>query len=297
MNKLGLDIGGTKIAVALYNSKGEELYYQRVATPKKNYQIFIDKIHELILEVEKTFPMPFSIGIGLPGAICPVTKKIKNCNILVINGHDLKKDLERKINKTIVLANDADCFSLSEALFGAGQGYNNCFGAILGTGCGGGFVINQKLIQGPNHVTGEWGHNALAQYKADIDGIPATCYCGSSYCNESFLSGTGFAKMYQYHYQKELSSIDIMKLKASSVQAKQHYQRYIDQLARALAQIINTIDPDIIILGGGMSNEKSLYKDLPAQLAKYVFGGVCLTPIKKAKLGDDSGTKGAAFLT
>lgn len=296
MNKLGLDIGGTKIAIALYNPEGKEIYYDRIATPKNNYNNFIATILNLINQVKKEFITPFSVGIGLPGAICPQTNTIKNSNILIINGKNLKCDIENLLNQPVSIGNDADCFALSEARFGAGQEYDSCFGAILGTGCGGGIVINKKLLSGPNHVAGEWGHNSLARYQPDRDGIPEPCYCGSHCCNESFLSGTGFAKMYNQRHQDNLSSIDIMKLKTSSDKAKHHYQLYIDQLARALSQIINTLDPDVIILGGGMSNEPSLYKDLQPKLAQYVFGGICLTSIKQAQLGDDSGAKGAAFL-
>ncbi|CAE6908897.1 Glucokinase [Vibrio sp. B1ASS3] len=296
MQYLGLDIGGTKIAAALFNEAGEQLYYQRHNTIKSDYDAFLTHVITIIEQAASCADESISIGIGLPGAICPGTQKIKNSNILVLNGQALKEDLEAHLKATVHIANDADCFALSEALFGAAKNHGSAFGVIIGTGCGGGVVYNKQLVKGPNNVAGEWGHNQLAFYDEVKDGKTEDCYCGRDACNELFLSGTGFAKQYNDKHATNLSSQEIIALKSDSESSKRHYELYLDQLARALSQVINFFDPQAIVLGGGMSNVLSIYDDLPAYLPQYVFGGYCKTPILKAELGDDSGVKGAAFL-
>ncbi|WP_199437537.1 ROK family protein [Vibrio owensii] len=296
MQYLGLDIGGTKIATALFNEAGEQLYYQRHNTIKSDYDAFLTHVITIIEQAASCADESISIGIGLPGAICPGTQKIKNSNILVLNGQALKEDLEAHLKAMVHIANDADCFALSEALFGAAKNHGSAFGVIIGTGCGGGVVYNKQLVKGPNNVAGEWGHNQLAFYDEVKDGKTEGCYCGRAACNELFLSGTGFAKQYNDKHATNLSSQEIIELKSDSESAKRHYELYLDQLARALSQVINFFDPQAIVLGGGMSNVLSIYDDLPAYLPQYVFGGYCKTPILKAELGDDSGVKGAAFL-
>lgn len=296
MQYLGLDIGGTKIAAALFNESGEQLYYQRYSTIKDNYDSFLTHVITIIEQASCAADQEVCVGIGLPGAICPGTQKIKNSNILVLNGQSLKEDLEAHLNRAVHIANDADCFALSEALFGAAKQHGSAFGVIIGTGCGGGVVYQKQLVKGPNNVAGEWGHNQLAFYDANTDGKAEHCYCGRAACNELFLSGTGFAKQYNAKHGTQLTSQEIIELKSESQHAKQHYELYLDQLARALSQVINFFDPQAIVLGGGMSNVLSIYEDLPAYLPQYVFGGYCKTPILKAQLGDDSGVKGAAFL-
>lgn len=297
MQYLGLDIGGTKIAAARFRNDGEQLYYRRYETIKDDYDAFLRHVVEIVKTAISQVTDDITIGIGLPGAICPKTDTIKNSNILVINGLPLKQDLEQRLDRTIFLANDADCFALSEALFGAAKEYPSAFGAIIGTGCGGGVVYNKQLVKGPNNIAGEWGHNQLAHLTPEIDFAPKACYCQSSACNELFLSGTGFAARYNEQHGTELTSQQIMAVRSESESAKTHYKNYIDQLARALSQVINIFDPHAIVLGGGMSNETGIYDDLPPMLSKYVFGGNCTTPILKAKVGDDSGVKGAAFLS
>ncbi|EDL70233.1 ROK family protein [Vibrio campbellii] len=296
MQYLGLDIGGTKIAAALFNEAGEQLYYQRYNTIKSDYDAFVTHVITIIEQAASCADESISIGIGLPGAICPGTQKIKNSNILVLNGQALKEDLEAHLKATVHIANDADCFALSEALFGAAKNHGSAFGVIIGTGCGGGVVHDKQLVKGPNNVAGEWGHNQLAFYDEVEDGKTENCYCGRAACNELFLSGTGFAKQYNDKHATNLSSQEIIELKSDSESAKRHYELYLDQLARALSQVINFFDPQAIVLGGGMSNVLSIYDDLPVYLPQYVFGGYCKTPILKAQLGDDSGVKGAAFL-
>ncbi|MEZ8278985.1 ROK family protein [Vibrio splendidus] len=296
MHYLGLDIGGTKIAAAIFQDDGEQLYYQRFETIKDDYEAFLSHVVKIIGTANNQFAQDINIGIGLPGAICPKTNKFKNSNILEINGKSLKQDLEKRLERAIFLANDADCFALSEALFGAAKEYPSAFGVIIGTGCGGGIVYNKQLVKGPNNVAGEWGHNQLPYLNTATDLTPEPCYCKSTACNELFLSGTGFAARYNAQYGTELTSQQIMAARNESESAKAHYHNYIDQLARALSQVVNVFDPYAIVLGGGMSNETGIYEDLPQALSKYVFGGKCSTPILKAQLGDDSGVKGAAFL-
>lgn len=296
MHYLGLDIGGTKIAAALFQEDGKQLDYQRYETIKDDYDAFLRHVVNIIETVLGQATEDINIGMGLPGAICPKTNKIKNSNILIINGQSLKEDLEQRLGKNVFLANDADCFALSEALFGAAKGYTSAFGVIIGTGCGGGVVYNKQLVKGPNNIAGEWGHNQLAYLNTETDFTPKPCYCKSPACNELFLSGTGFSARYNAQYGTDLTSQQIMAARNESESAKTHYHHYIDQLARALSQVVNVFDPYAIVLGGGMSNETGIYEDLPHALSKYVFGGNCSTPILKAQLGDDSGVKGAAFL-
>ncbi|GAA5647583.1 ROK family protein [Vibrio proteolyticus] len=296
MQYLGLDIGGTKIAAALFSEDGQQLFYQRFETIKSDYHSFLQHVVAIIEQTARHASDTYQIGIGLPGAICPGTQRIKNANILAINDQPLQSDLEQWLKQPVYLGNDADCFTLSEALFGAGKQYHSCFGVIIGTGCGGGLVYEQKLVRGPNNVAGEWGHNPLAHYSPDIDGKTEPCYCGRSACNELFLSGTGFARGYNARYASQMNSVDIMQARPHCANAQAHYALYVDQLARALSQVINLFDPAAIVLGGGMSNVAELYQDVPKQLPQYVFGGYCATPILPAQLGDDSGVKGAAFL-
>lgn len=296
MQYLGLDIGGTKIAAALFDESGAQLYYQRYNTEKTSYDAFLTQVIAIIEQASTFADESLSIGVGLPGAICPGTQRIKNSNILALNGHALREDLEAHFHSNVHLANDADCFALSEALFGAAKDHSSMFGVIIGTGCGGGVVYQNQLVKGPNNVAGEWGHNQLAFYNEIKDGKTTDCYCGRAACNELFLSGTGFAKQYNSKHDTNLTSQEIIELRGESHSAQAHYELYLDQLARALSQVINFFDPQAIVLGGGMSNVLSIYQDLPAYLPQYVFGGYCKTPILKAELGDDSGVKGAAFL-
>ncbi|MCG9678373.1 ROK family protein [Vibrio sp. Isolate24] len=296
MQYIGLDIGGTKISAALFNEAGQQLHYERTKTVKNDYASFLEHVINVISQVLAKATDELNIGVGIPGAICPVSNNIKNSNILVANGQNLKSDLENHFDRPIQIANDADCFALSEAMFGAGNNHHSIFGVIIGTGCGGGLVYQKELVKGPNNVAGEWGHNQLAFYSPEKDGEAEPCYCGNSACNELFLSGTGFAKRYNSANQTDFTSQEIMQLVDKSDTASQHFELYLDQLARALSQIINVFDPAAIVLGGGMSNIASIYRHLPNYLPKYVFGGYCNTPILKAELGDDSGVRGAAFL-
>ncbi len=294
--RIGFDIGGTKIEVCVLDEKGNTSFTKRVSTPK-NYELFIEVLSDLVTDAENKAGTATSIGIGLPGAISPSTGLIKNSNCTFLNGQDLKGDLEAKLDRQIHLANDANCFTLSEAVDGAGKGSNVVFGAILGTGCGGGIVVNQLLLVGPNAVSGEWGHNPLPNYNEQEDGPNRKCYCGKNDCIEQYISGSGLQNSYEKLTGKSIKAADIIKkYNEQEADAVTCYNQLIDQMGRSFASIINVLDPDVIVLGGGLSNVKSLYQDLPAATAKYVFSDSASIQFKQAQYGDSSGIRGAAWL-
>jgi len=296
MLRLGLDIGGTKIEAQLLDGQGVSLLRKRIATPTTGYGDFLAAITELVREIRQTMDSAFTVGIGLPGAIDPQTGRIKNANCLFLNGQDLKGDLTKALGQPVWLANDADCFALSEAVDGAGEAGRVVFGIILGTGCGGGLVVNRKLIVGPNAITGEW-HNPLPGYDPALDGPSQPCYCGRDNCIERFVSGTGFAGRFVERHGRGLSPIGIITAAAEGdVEAEAHYDHFIQALARSVASLINVLDPDVIVLGGGLSNIDRLYLDLPQALTPYLFSDRCITPMVPARYGDSSGVRGAAWL-
>lgn len=297
MLRLGLDIGGTKIEAIVMDRQGEVIFRKRTPTPKTSYPDFIDAIVRLISDAKRYYPEGFSIGAGLPGAISPDTGAIKNSNILTLNGKDLKSDLSYALGQEVFLANDADCFTLSEAMDGAASGAPIVFGVILGTGCGGGIVINHQLIVGPNAITGEWGHNPLPSYDKAQDGDCTPCYCGQPLCIENFISGTGFQARFNLNHQTHYTSPEIIALKeAGDPDAIAHYESFIDMLARSLASVMNLLDPHTIVIGGGMSNVNSIYPDVLNRVLNYLCSERCNTKIVAAKYGDSSGVRGAAWL-
>lgn len=286
--RLGIDLGGTKIEiVALLD--GQECLRRRVQTPKGDYRRTLLAIHSLVELAERELGLQGSIGVGIPGTRSPDHGLIKNSNSLCLIGQDLQSDLEALLSRPVRLANDADCFTLSEACDGAGRGASSVFGVILGTGVGGGLVINGQLLGGPNGITGEWGHNPLP-WRSPTDGAVVRCYCGLDDCIETFLSGTGWAA----RAGLELTAAELAE--SNSAIAKQALARYCDQLARALASVINIIDPEVIVLGGGMSNTAQLYEEVPRLLARHVFSDIVNTRLVKAAHGDSSGVRGAAWL-
>ncbi|PSU33882.1 ROK family protein [Photobacterium lutimaris] len=293
---VGFDIGGTKIELQVLSDQGEVLFKLRQPTPG-DYAAFLIKIREMLMDVENKIGFFGGIGIGLPGAICPTTGKMKNANCTFLNGRDVIGDLCQATGKTVRIANDANCFALSEAVDGAGGGGTVVFGAILGTGCGGGIVVNQSIITGANAITGEWGHNPLPGYNPETDGDIGQCYCGKKNCIEQYISGTGFAAQYNHKYQADLNSQQIMALvDAGNEQAVAAYQLMLDQMARSFASISNILDPDVIVLGGGMSNIERLYQDLPSAMNKYIFSNEPKVTVRRAVYGDSSGVRGAAWL-
>ncbi len=286
--RLGIDLGGTKIEiVALLD--GQECLRRRVPTPKGDYDGTLLAICSLVEVAERELGQNGSVGVGIPGTRSPDHGRIKNSNSICLIGEDLQTDLQKLLARPVRLANDADCFALSEASDGAGRGASSVFGVILGTGVGGGLVINGRLVGGPNGIAGEWGHNPLPWRGAD-DGDVRRCYCGLDDCIETFVSGTGWAA----RAGLGLSAAELAG--SNTPPAQQALERYCDQLARALASVINIVDPEVIVLGGGMSNTPQLYERVPALLARHVFSDIVNTRLVKALHGDSSGVRGAAWL-
>jgi len=292
--RIGIDLGGTKIeGIALAND-GTIATRIRVSTPK-SYDASLAAIADLVTRIENEVKEPCSVGIGIPGAITPAGL-VKNANSTWLNGHPLAIDLESKLARPVRLMNDANCFAISEAADGAGAGADVVFGVILGTGVGGGVVVSGKCLEGPNRVAGEWGHNPLPRMTPDEYPGP-TCYCGQRGCIETFLSGPAFEREFARRTGIERTSAEIADAAPrGEVVAVEMLSRYRDRLARALASVINVIDPDVIVLGGGMSNLPQLAESVQPLLAKYVFSNDVLTKVVKNLHGDSSGVRGAAWL-
>jgi fructokinase len=310
--KVGIDLGGTKIEIIVLSPQGDTLLRQRIPTPAKQnfnsaqdqYRAIIDTIKNLVSDGEKQLNTKLlnqqylqyqHIGIGIPGAISPATGLVKNANTTCLIGRPFQQDLEKALNCTVKIANDADCFILSEAKDGAAKGAYSVFGVIIGTGCGGGLIINQQLISGPNAICGEWGHNPLPWPQADETLMP--CYCGKQGCIETFLSGPGFMRHANANCNTNRSSEQWHQaLLENEPLAKKVFDVYARQLAKSLASVINIFDPEVIVLGGGMSNIDYLYHRVPEILPEYVFSDQVLTRLVKAEHGDSSGVRGAAYL-
>nr|WP_314418437.1 ROK family protein [uncultured Erwinia sp.] len=297
MHYLGLDIGGTKMAAVVMNAAGEETARYRRTTVKSDYPAFINELCDFVAEIRLQSQRPLAIGMALPGGISPASGKIKNSNILVLNGQDLKTDLEQRLGTTVVIANDANCFALSEACDGAAKGAEVVFGVTLGTGCGGGMAIKQQVFAGAWGNAAECGHITLPGYDERQDGPLAVCYCGRQNCAESFVSGTGLAERY-FRLTGELRTApEIIRLaQQGDPRALMQIARFKSQLARLLATLVNIVDPNVIVLGGGLSNEPLLLEGLADATGERVFTDRFLTPIVVAQHGDSSGMRGAAWL-
>ena len=289
-------MGGTKTEGLLINHEGEELIRKRIKT-EKNYSGTLEGIKYLVDFFENQFGKTDSIGIGMPGAISLDTSTIKNANSIWLNGKPLKKDLEESLDRRVNLENDANCFALSEAVDGAGKNKNTVFGVIIGTGVGGGIVINQKVLQGRNSIGGEWGHISLPNRSEDEIKYNKNCYCAHKGCMETYVSGPGFANCYNAKYNTNLNSHEILKDLPNNERSKIALTNYIDQLARGLSVVVNILDPDIIVLGGGMSNIDSIYETINDKLKEYVFSDICYTKVVKNFHGDSGGVRGAAWLS
>lgn len=269
--RIGIDLGGTKIEIIALDDQGRELLRQRIATPKGDYSATLVVIRELVTGVEQQLGDQGSIGIGTPGAISPVTGLLKNCNSVCLNGQPFKTDLERTIGREVRIANDANCFALSEAVDGAARDCELVFGVIVGTGTGGGIVAGRRALAGCNAIAGEWGHNSLPWPKPDEIPGPA-CYCGKNGCLETFLSGPGVENDHFAASGVSLSARELAKLASmGDEQANGTLARYEDRMARGLAQVINILDPDVIVLGGGLSSIERLYRNVAARWGRYVF--------------------------
>jgi fructokinase len=300
---LGIDLGGSKREIVALNIKGMALYNARTVTPsgipankEHQYTDILQTIKQLVDDCEsKLNQTQLPLGIGIPGPISSQTGLVKNANTTCLIGQDLLRDLSTLLKRPIKIENDANCFALSEAIDGAGKEYGSVLAIILGTGVGGGWVINKTLHIGANGIGGEWGHNSLP-WSSDLDEPQQTCYFGKLGCIETYLSGPGFSKQTQLQFNLRANCPDIIQQMSYNPVAKKSYERYVDRLARSLASIINIMDPEVIILGGGLSNIASLYKDVPAAWKPYIFSDTVNTQLLKNEYGDSSGVRGAAWL-
>ena len=294
--RIGIDLGGTKTEALLIDKEGNKVFSKRIST-EKNYQGTIKGIINLINEIEEKFTTVESIGIGIPGSVSFETSLIKNANSIWLNGKPFRNDLKKSLNKEIKLENDANCFALSEAVDGAGKSHSVVFGVIIGTGTGAGIVIDKKILKGKNCVAGEFGHNALPRSNDDEINIAKSCYCGLKGCIETYLSGPGFTSIFNGIHNTNFETKEIIQLyENKDSRAVEALDDYVDRLARSLSDVINVLDPDIIILGGGMSNINYIYEHIDNKLSKYVFSKSIFTKIVKNVHGDSSGVRGAAWL-
>ncbi|AVO46192.1 ROK family protein [Phreatobacter cathodiphilus] len=295
--RIGIDLGGTKIEILALDDQGRELMRRRVSTPRHDYGAIVAAIAGLVTGVEAELGQTGTVGVGIPGSLSPATGLIKNANTTVLIGHPLDRDLAVALGREVRLENDANCFALSEAVDGAAAGAGVVFGLIIGTGAGSGIVIDGKVLRGRHLIGGEFGHNPLPWPSVEEVVEAPACYCGQKGCLETWVSGTGFADDYRRATGAAVPAPEIVAMAVSGDGiARASYERYISRLARGLAQVVNLIDPDVIVVGGGMSNVPSIYDDLPPAMRAYVFSDACTTPIVKAVHGDSSGVRGAAWL-
>lgn len=293
--RIGIDLGGTKIEAAALDASGAVMLRHRSPTPAGDYAATLDAIAGLVAQLEGQIGRQGSVGVATPGALSLRTGLIKNANSTVLNGRPLDRDLAQKLGRAVRLENDANCFALSEAADGAAARASVVFGVIIGTGVGGGLVVNGELVRGRHRIAAEWGHNPLPWARGDeLPGPP--CYCGRSGCMETFLSGPALARGY---FSRTGVAAEADKIAAASPhdpEAALSLRLYQDRLARGLASVINIVDPEIIVLGGGLSNIASLYTQLHDLIAHYVFSDSFDTPVVPAAHGDSSGVRGAAWL-
>jgi fructokinase len=294
--RIGIDVGGTKIEGIVLDDTGAVVCRRRVSTPRGDYEATVRVIAEMASGFESETGGTHTVGVGIPGTLSRATGLVKNANSVWLNGRPLREDLGLALGREVRLANDANCFALSEASDGAAAGVEVVFGVILGTGTGGGVVVRGQVLAGPNGVAGEWGHNPLPWPDGDErPGRP--CYCGQSGCIETFLSGPGLAADHELVTGVRLSSEEISALAAGGdPEAERTLRRYEGRLARGLASIINVLDPDVIVLGGGLSKLDRLYANVPAQWARWVFSDRVDTRLVAPRHGDASGVRGAAWL-
>lgn len=294
--RIGIDLGGTKIEALAMDEQGKELARYRVDTPRDDYDGTVAAMVELVHLLEAKTGKTGSVGAGIPGSISERSGLVKNANSTWLNGRPLDKDLSAALGREVRIANDANCLAVSEATDGAAAGKRVVFGVILGTGCGGGVAVDGRVHAGPNGTGGEWGHNPLPWPNAEENPGPL-CYCGKRGCLEMWVSGTGLARDYQQTTGRQRSAREIIaEFEAGEREAAAIVDRLEDRLARGLATVINTLDPDAFVLGGGLSLARHLYESLPKRLPTYVFGREVDTPILQARFGDSSGVRGAAWL-
>ena len=294
--RIGIDLGGTKIEGVALDSEGRVVSRRRVATPLGDYDATVRAIADLVRHLEQESGSRGTVGVGMPGIISPKTGLVKNANSVCLNGRPLDRDLEEALGRPVRIENDANCFALSEASDGAAAGRSCVFGVILGTGTGGGVVVDGRILRGRNAISGEWGHNPMP-WPASDEWPGGSCYCGLTGCIETLLSGPGVARDYARETGLSANAVEVVaRAGAGEAAAVLCLDRYVNRLARALASIINVIDPDAIVLGGGLSSIGRLYDDVPRAWSPYVFSDRVETELLPPKFGDSSGVRGAAWL-
>ncbi len=294
--RIGVDLGGTKIEFVALGNDGRELHRHRLPTPRGDYDATVRAIRDGVLQTERELHSGATVGVGIPGTISRATQTVKNANSTWMNGRPFDKDLSAALAREVRCANDANCLAVSEATDGAGAGKRVVFAVVLGTGCGGGIAFEGRIHNGRNGVAGEWGHTTLPWMKPEEYPGPA-CYCGYKGCIETWISGTGLEADYARATKIKMPGKEIVaRSETGETAALACLERYEDRLTRSLAQMINILDPDIIVLGGGVSQVPRLYRNVPARLKEYVFGREADTPVVVAKHGDASGVRGAAWL-
>jgi fructokinase len=299
---IGVDWGGTKIEAAALDADGVAVDRRRADTPRSDYEGCLRLIAHLVEQIETGTGAPGTVGVGLPGSLDPRTGIGKGASSTWMNGRRVEEDLRRVLGREVRTANDADCLAVSEAVDGAGEGHRVVFAVILGSGAGAGIAVDGRAHHGPNNGAGEWGHNPLPL--PDVTELPGrACYCGRHGCLETWVSGRAFARDYRTHAGVDLAepvtvsgAEVIARMRAGDRLARLVWDRYVDRLARGLALVVNALDPDVLVMGGGMSNVDELYADLPPRLASRVFSPVFYTPVVRAQHGDSSGVRGAAWL-
>jgi fructokinase len=294
--RIGIDLGGTKIEGIVLDNSSQIRARQRVSTPRGDYAAILATVTDLVVNLESEVGRACSVGIGMPGTISPYNLRVKNSNTTVLNGKAFDRDLTIRMGRELRFENDANCFVLSESVDGAGRDSASVFGVILGTGTGGGISINQQILRGANAIAGEWGHNPLPWARAGESAAPQ-CYCGKTGCIETYVSGAGLTFAYSEQEQEVTPASEIaVRAEAGEPAAQSAIALYADRLARGLASIVNVIDPDIVVLGGGLSKITVLYSLLPPLVEKYAFTDRLTLRVVPATHGDSSGVRGAAWL-
>ncbi len=294
--RLGIDLGGSKIELIAFDAAGRERLRRRVPTPRNDYRATLAVIHDLVIQSERELDAGGSVGIGTPGSLSRATGRLRNSNSACLNGQMIVQDLEVLLSRPVRIANDANCFALSEAIDGAASGAEVVFGVILGTGVGAGVVVRGRALSGPNGIAGEWGHNSLPWPRPEeLPGPP--CYCGKTGCIETFVSGPGLANDHRLSTGAPLETeVIVARAESGDAACQSTLVRYEERLARALAHVVNVLDPDVIVLGGGLSNLDRLYENVPRLWSGYVFSDRVDTRLVRNAHGDSSGVRGAAWL-
>lgn len=294
--RIGVDLGGTKTEIVVLDEHGAQALRRRIATPREGYETIVRAVADLVRAAEAELGVTATVGVGMPGAVSPATGRIKNANTTCLIGRPMREDLGRALARPVRVANDANCFALSEAVDGAGAGADVVFGVIVGTGTGGGVVVHGRPLVGRNAIAGEWGHDPLPWPRDDERPGPA-CYCGQHGCIETFLSGPGLERDHVRHGSAPASAAEIAEAAASGdPAARATLERYADRMARGLASVINVLDPDVIVLGGGVSKITWLLEAVPERWGAWVFSDRVDTALRVAAHGDSSGVRGAAWL-